>query len=154
MVDKTRYPDGTLRDYVKGRLPAAIAATIEADARADPDLAAEIALMRGIVKSADAAFCRAPAAELGWARLSRSISADARKPSLLPQRYTRWQVAAVASAAVVIGGFVVGPFAPRVMEQGNDFETVDRPATHAFSAQVTFVPTAQESAIREALRSV
>ncbi len=48
MADHTRYSDETLRDYVKGHLPAAEATALDAAAAADTRLAAEIALVRGV----------------------------------------------------------------------------------------------------------
>ena len=153
MSEQTTYPDETLRDYVKGRLPAAEALQIEAAAGADPALAAEIALVRGIVKSGDAVFCRAPPAEYGWAKLSRAIDADAGKRSFVPKQFSRWQVAAVTLVAVAISGLVAGPVMSRGGERGG-FEVASKQSALAHSALATFVPTAQESAIREALRAV
>jgi hypothetical protein len=157
MSDNTRYPDEILRDYVKGRLPPAQASALEAAAGADPRLAAEIALVRGIVKSGDAAYCprAASSAELGWAKLSRAIDAESRRSaSIVPEKFSRWQVAAVAAIAVAVGSLVAGPLLPRGEEQGSGLEMASKQSAHAFSAQATFAPTAQESAIREALRSV
>jgi anti-sigma factor RsiW len=153
MSDQTKYPDETLRDYVKGRLPASEALAIETAAGADPALAAEIALVRGIVKSGDAVFCRAPPAEYGWAKLSRAIDAEAGKRSFVPRQFSRWQVAAVALVAIAVSSFAVGPLMPRAGEQGG-FEVASKQSALAHSALATFVPTAQESAIREALRAV
>lgn len=156
MSDNTRYPDETLRDYVKGRLPPAQASALEAAAGADPLLAAEISLVRGIVKSGDAAYSpRAGSAELGWAKLSRAINAEGKRPaSIVPEKFSRWQVAAVAAIAIAVGSFLAGPLLSRGEEQGGGLEMASKQSAHAFSAQATFVPTAQESAIREALRSV
>lgn len=153
MSDETGYPDETLREFAKGRLPVAEALALEAAAGADPRLAAEIALVRGVVKAGEDDAGRAASAELGWARLSRAIDAESRSPaSFVPKQFSRWQVAAVA--AIAIGGsFVAGPFLPRAAPPEEGYVTASERPTHAFSAQATFVPTAQESAIRDALRS-
>lgn len=153
MSNQTRYPDEILRDYVKGRLPAPEALQIETAAAADSALAAEIALVRSIVKSGDAVFCKAPPAELGWARLSRAIDAEARKPSFLPTQFTRWQVAAVALVGMMISSFVVGPLMPPTNKQGS-FETASARPVFPHAALATFNPAAPESSVREALRAV
>jgi anti-sigma factor RsiW len=152
MSEQTRYPDETLRDYVKGRLPAVRALEIETAAGADAALAAEIALVRGIVESGDAAYCRAPPAELGWAKLSRAIDAEAGKRPIAPSQFSRWQVAAVALVAVAVTGLVVG-LMPRAAEQ-DGYQTATARPVFPHAALATFNPAAQESAIREALRAV
>ena len=157
MADQTRYSDETLRDYAKGRLPAADALALEAAAAADPKLAAEIALVRGVVKVGEADAGRAPSSQLGWARLSRAIDAESRKPSsFVPKQFSRWQVAAVA--AIAVAGWGAAATAPLMVARNNQpgdgyAMASERPA-YAHSAQATFVPTAPESAIREVLRSV
>jgi anti-sigma factor RsiW len=152
MSEQTRYPDETLRDYVKGRLPAGQTREIETAAGGDAALAAEIALVRGIVQSSDAVYCRAPPAEIGWAKLSRAIDAEAGKRSLVPSQFSRWQVAAVALVAVAVSGLAVG-LMPRAGEQGG-YQTATARPVFPHAALATFNPAAQESAIREALRSV
>ena len=144
MSDQTRYPDETLRDYVKGRLSADQALAIETAAGVDGALAAEIALIRGIVRSGDAAYCNAPPAELGWAKLSRAIDAEARKRSLVPQQFSRWQVAAVALVAVAVSGLAVG-LMPRAGEQGG-YQTASERPIFPNAALATFNPAAPESA--------
>ena len=155
MADQTRYSDETLRDYAKGRLPAADALALEAAAAADPKLAAEIALVRGVVKVGEADAGRAPSSQLGWARLSRAIDAESKSSSFVPKQFSRWQVAAVA--AIAVAGWGAAATAPLLVarndQPGGYVMASERPA-YAHSAQATFVPTAPESAIREALRSV
>ncbi len=156
MADQTRYSDETLRDYAKGRLSAVEAAAVEAAASADPRLAAEIALVRGVVKTGEADVGSAVSSELGWARLSRAIDTERRKSSsLIPKQFSRWQVAAVAALAVAGWGAATAPLLVARNDQPNNGYAMasDRPA-YAFSAKATFVPSAPESAIREALRSV
>jgi anti-sigma factor RsiW len=147
-----RYSDETLRDYAKGRLPPAETLALEAAAKADPGLAAEIALVRGVVKAGEAEAGRVASSELGWARLSRAIDAESRKP-FVPRKFSRWQVAAVAAVAVAGWGAAAAPLL--VAKNGPDdgyAMASERPA-YRYSAQATFIPTAQESAIRETLRS-
>jgi len=155
MADQTRYSDETLRDYAKGRLSPSEALALEAAANADPKLAAEIALVRGVVKAGEADASRA-SSELGWARLSRAIDAESRKPSsFVPKQFSRWQVAAVAAIAVAGWGAATAPLlVARNDQPGEVYATASARPAYAYSAQATFLPTAQESAIREALRSV
>ena len=70
--------DETLIAYVRGRLPEADAARIAAEATRRPDLAAEIALVRGLAGAADAEANAPVPGELGWARLSRALDAEPR----------------------------------------------------------------------------
>lgn len=151
MSDQTKYPDEKLRDYVKGRLPIAQAAEIEAAAGADPGLAAEIALVRGVIKAGEN-DARRTSDELGWARLSRAIDAESTKRSVVPKQFSRGQVAAVALVAVAVSGMAVG-LMPRTGEQGAYRTATARPI-FPFAALATFNPAAQESAVREALRAV
>lgn len=154
MADQTRYSDETLRDYVKGRLPAADATALDAAAAADPRLAAEIALVRGIVKTCEADAGRAPSSELGWKRLSRAIDNESSKPSIVPKQFSRWQVAAVAAIAVAVWSAVAGPLMSRNAEPDEGYVMASERPAYPYSAQATFIPTVQESAIRDALRSV
>jgi anti-sigma-K factor RskA len=148
-----RFSDETLRDYAKGRLTGEDAAAIEAAARADAALAAEIALIRGVVKAGEDTARSAPSPELGWARLSRAIDAETGAPrSFIPRQFSRWQAAAVAAIAVAVWSAVAMPFLQQQEEPGGYVTANERPA-YAHSAQATFVPTAQEGAIREALRA-
>ena len=156
MSDQSRYSDETLRDYAKGRLSPTDVLALEAAANADPKLAAEIALVRGVVKAGEAKAGTAPSSELGWARLSRAIDAENRKaPSFVPKQFSRWQVAAVAAVAVAGWGAAAAPLlVARNDQPGERYAMASERPAYAYSAQATFVPTAQESAIREALRSV
>ncbi|MDP3740491.1 MAG: hypothetical protein Q8R02_24105 [Hyphomonadaceae bacterium] len=156
MADQTRYSDETLRDYAKGRLSPAEALALEAAADADPRLAAEIALVRGVVKVGEADAGRAASSELGWARLSRAIDAESQKPpAFVPKQFSRWQVAAVAAIAVAGWGAATAPLlVARNDRPGGGYAVASERPAYAYSAQATFIPTAQESAIREALRSV
>ncbi len=75
--------DETLIAYVRGRLPEADAARIAVEATRRPDLAAEIALVRGLAGAADAEADAPVPGELGWARLSRALDAE---PARLARR--------------------------------------------------------------------
>jgi hypothetical protein len=156
MSDQKRYSDEILRDYAKGRLPEAESAALEEAARSDAALAAEIALVRGIVEAGRADAERPSSRELGWAQLSRAIDGEPRRSpsSLVPKQFSRWQAAAAAAAAVAIWSLVAIPFTARSGDEPPGFEMASAAPVHAYSAQATFVETAQEGAIREALLSV
>jgi anti-sigma factor RsiW len=147
-----KYSDETLREYAKGRLPQAEALALEAAAKADPRLAAEIALVRGVVKAGEAEAARPPSSELGWARLSRAIDAESRT-SFVPKKFSRWQVAAVAAIAVAGWGTAAAPLLVAGKDSNDGYAMASERPAYRYSAQATFIPTAQESAIREALRS-
>ncbi|HEV7690270.1 MAG TPA: hypothetical protein VGO52_05585 [Hyphomonadaceae bacterium] len=148
-----RYSDETLREYAKGRLPPAEALALEAAAKSDPRLAAEIALVRGVVKAGEAEAARPSSSELGWARLSRTIDAESRT-SFVPKKFSRWQVAAVAAIAVAGWGTAAAPLLVAGKDSNDGYVMASERPAYRYSAQATFVPTAPESAIREALRSV
>jgi anti-sigma factor RsiW len=152
MSDETRFSDEVLRDYAKGRLAQADAAALEAAAKTDPALAAEIALVKGVVKAGVADASRDRGSQLGWQRLSRAIDAEAgRSSSFLPTQFSRWQVAAAAALAVAFGALASIPLASRNGEAPEGYVMAGEQPAHAFSAQTTFVSTAQEGAIRDAL---
>jgi len=148
-----KYSDETLREYAKGRLPLAEALALETAAKADPKLAAEIALVRGVVKAGEAEAGRTPTSELGWARLSRAIDQESRT-SLVPKKFSRWQVAAVAAIAVAGWGTAAAPLLVASKDTNDGYAMASERPAYRYSALAVFVPTAQESAIRDALRSV
>lgn len=153
MSDETRFSDEVLRDYAKGRLAQADAAALEAAARTDPALAAEIALVTGVVKAGAGDARRDHGGELGWQRLSRAIDAEGGKSSFVPKQFSRWQVAAAAAIAVAVGSLTTMPFLSRGGQEPDGYAVASQAPKHAFSAQATFVSTAPEGAIREALLS-
>ena len=145
--------DDLLIAYVRGRLTAEEAARIEAEAAARPEVAAELALTRGIIASFDEAG-RSPApGELGWARLSRALDAEPRKAAA-PERGRRplWPLAASAAAAVLVWQLAAVPLLTGPGGQEGYVPVTEAPA--GFSLDVAFVPEAAEGSIRELLRSV
>jgi hypothetical protein len=147
-----RYSDETLRDYAKGRLPPAEALALEAAASADPRLAAEIALVRGVAKVGEIEAARPSSSELGWARLSRAIDKENRT-SFVPRKFSRWQVAAVAAIAVAGWGTAAAPLLVAGKNPGDGYAMASERPAYRYSAVAIFIPAVQESAIREALRS-
>ena len=68
-----------LIDFVRGRLAPDEAARVAAEAAARPELAAEIATIRGIIAAFDDEASEPAPGALGWARLSRAIDAEPRR---------------------------------------------------------------------------
>jgi anti-sigma factor RsiW len=143
--------DETLMAFVRGSLPAEEAARIAREAERRPDLAAEIALIRGIdLALAEEAKAPSPG-ELGWARLSRAI--DAETAARASARRPLWQLAAAAAAAVVLWQGVAVPLISMRGDQPG-YEPVSEAPAAGFSASVAFAPAATEGAIRELLLEI
>jgi len=146
--------DATVLAYVRGRLPAEEARRLEAEAAARPELAAEIALMRGITGTFDAEAGSPVPGELGWARLSRAIDAEPRRAAEpAPRARPRlWPLAASAAAAVLVWQLAAVPLLTRPGEEAGYEPVTEAPA--GFTLDVAFAPEASEQAIRGLLRSV
>jgi anti-sigma factor RsiW len=147
--------DQVLKAYASGRLGPAEAEALERAAAADPQLAAEIALVRGMMQAGDLALADRAAGEFGWARLSRSLDADRRRrPSeWVGARVPVWQAAAAVLAAVVVWQLAVAPQLAGEEDEPAYAVASEAPAV-AHAAQVTFRPAATEAAIRAALLEV
>jgi anti-sigma factor RsiW len=143
----------TVIAYVRGRLTAEEASRLEAEAATRPELAAEIALTRGIVESFEAA-ARSPApGELGWARLARAIEAEPpRAAAPAAPRRALWPLAASAAAAVLVWQIAAVPLLTGPGEPPGYAPVSEAPA--GFTLDVAFAPEAPEGAIRELLRTV
>jgi anti-sigma-K factor RskA len=141
--------DETVIAYVRGRLTAEEARRVEIEAAARPELAAEIALVRGIIGTFDSE-ARAPApGELGWARLSRAIGAGPLAPGA---RRPLWPLAASAAAAVLVWQLAAVPLLTGPGGEATYAPVSETPA--GFTLDVAFAPGAAEGSIRELLRSV
>ena len=136
--------------YVRGRLPEAEATWIATEATRRPDLAAEIALVRGLAGAADAEADAPVPGEFGWARLSRALDVE-------PARSVRrvgpqlWPLAAAAAAAVLIWQVVAVPFISGPGSEEARYSPVSERPADGFTVSVAFVPTASEAAIRALL---
>jgi hypothetical protein len=150
MAEETRRPtDDELLDLLAGRGSADLTARIAQAAEQDPDLRTELALMRSL-RSALAEQTAEPApGDLGWARLSRAIEAEAPRQR---RGAPVWRVAAVAAVgAVAAWQFVALPLIPGLRGTEPGYVTAtDRPAG-AVTATVAFVPDATEGRIRALL---
>jgi anti-sigma-K factor RskA len=152
MADQPADTDETVVAYLRGRLSADEARSLEAEAASRPELAAEIALMRGIVGSFDAEAASPAPGELGWARLSRAIDAEPRRAAAPRARRPLWPLAASAAAAVLVWQLAAVPLLTRPGEDAGYAPVSEAPA--GFTLDVAFAADAPEGAIRELLRSV
>ncbi|MGR3804689.1 hypothetical protein [Marinibacterium profundimaris] len=143
-----RPDDDRLLDYVSGRLPAAEAAQIET-AAGDPDLAADIALMRGMRAALRDGTEREAPGELGWKRLERAMDAAGPQRAPLPRRTPLWQVAAVTAVAAVLGWQFVA--LPMLGGPQAGYGTVSEAPAEAHSLTLAFAPQATEAEIRALL---
>ncbi len=154
MADRPSDPtDEMLIAYVNGKLPRDDSEQIALEAAQRPELAAEITLMRGIA-TAVREEARGPSPrELGWARLSRALDAEEKKPASRSRRRSLWQLAASAAAAVLIWQAVAVPILSlRGDEPG--YAPVSEQSAGEFSLSVAFEPEATEEAIRLLLREI
>jgi anti-sigma-K factor RskA len=143
--------DEALIAYVRGTLPRQEADRIEAEAGRDPELAADIALTRGIAAALDEQARESAPGQLGWARLSRALDAE----TVRPERGRRpvWQLAASAAAAVLVWQAVAVPILSPPAEQPGYAPVTEQPAGD-FSVAVAFAPAATEQAIRTLIREI
>ncbi|MEC7259648.1 MAG: hypothetical protein VXW58_17705 [Pseudomonadota bacterium] len=145
MTQDTDFPgEDDLLDHIAGRAAPEVSARIEAAAQHDPQLAADIALMRGARAALAGEATEAPPGALGWARLERALD---RAP--VSARWPAWQVAAASAVAtvllwqfVVVPGFVAGSDGGYVTATGT---------AKGVSATVAFAPESTEAQIRALL---
>lgn len=146
MAQKTYIPsDDTLLDYVAGRATPEVAAHVEAAARDNPDLAADIALMRGAKSALDGSRGENPPGALGWARLERELD---RAPVAVTPRWPVWQVAAASAVAAVTLWQLA--LAPMLMPGQGGYVTATGSVGHV-AATIAFAPAATEAEIRTLL---
>ena len=154
MADQTET-DETLIAYLRGRLDETEAARVAAAAAAAPEMAADLALMRGVVGALDAEAAEAAPGALGWARLSRTLDAEpvAAAPASAEVKAPRrpiWQLAAVAAAAVVVWQVAAVPL---MRPSSEGYAPVSEAADGTMLA-VAFMPTATEAEIRTLIQRV
>jgi anti-sigma-K factor RskA len=156
MEQDPAYPsDELLLDYVRGAAPVDEVRRIEAAARQRPELAAEIALMRGMAAAGESRGSEAVPGELGWARLSRAIEADERAapvPAARP-RPGLWQLAATAAAAVAVWQLAAVPLLTGNGGAPGYAPVAEAPGT-GLTATVAFAPDATEAEIRTLLTAI
>ncbi len=155
MADHSLTDDERVLAYIRGRLPSDEADRLGAEAAIRPELAAEIALARGIVGVLEDDARTAPPGALGWARLNRAIDAEPARAAGEPAfvRPPLWQFGAVAAAAVLVWQLAAVPFLTRPGEDAGYRPVTEAPAA-GFALAVTFSPNATEAGMRELVRSI
>jgi hypothetical protein len=143
--------DEALIAFVRGTLPREEADLIASEAEQSPELAAEIALMRGIAAAVDEEAREPAPGGLGWARLSRSLDAEGPRSAARDRRPV-WHLAASAAAAVLIWQVVALPILSSRADRENGYAPVSEQPTGPYTLAVVFAPEATEEAIRELLQ--
>jgi hypothetical protein len=139
--------------YVAGRLPREQASGVEAAARADPLVAAEIEFYRALRQHVRAdALAGAGPGELGWARLARAMAGRAEPRAARPARF--WQLAAAAMALIVViesALLVAGAFGDR---ERRYVPAGEAPSSLQPTIAVALVASAREEQLRALLVSL
>jgi anti-sigma factor RsiW len=143
--------DETIIAYVRGRLPADQVERLVAEAAGRPELAADIALARGIAAAVDADADVAAPGALGWARIARALDAEARGGAR--SRLPLWQLAAAAAVAVVVWQVAAVPLLTGPGDVPG-YEPVTEAPAAGFALAVAFAPDATEAAIRGLLQEI
>ncbi|WP_424934320.1 hypothetical protein [Amaricoccus macauensis] len=165
MVTRPDMPDDeTLAAFVRGDLDPAEAERISGLAREEPQLAADIAMIRGVRAAAEteAAEVNAPGS-LGWSRLSRAI--DAEKPAEAEtgtgqgrgqvfQLRPVWQLAAAAVVAIGLWQVAVVPLLTERPGDLPGYAPVSEAPVEGFNLRVAFAPEATEGEIRALLQEI
>ena len=142
-----------LPDYVNGLLSEEDTRRIDLAAQENPEIAAEIEFCRHIKSTVNANSDENGPGELGWARLSRAISAEA-KASAAPSSSPLWKYAAAAFGFIALGQAVM-LVASTQPSSGNDvYVTASEQQSEPIYLKVGFVANASEADIRELLLSV
>ncbi len=150
--------DSRVTDFVRGKSSATEAKRLEADAAADPKLAAEIEFARklkqAIGETADASDDGG--SELGWARLSKAIDREvgAHPVAAAP---AFWRYAALVLGAVALGQAAVLTTKIGARKEPTYVTASAGGASHGdqqHTIKITFAPDAKEGEIRALFLSV
>lgn len=140
-----------LLDYVKGRTSEETGKHIESLVAKDSRLAEELAYYEGLAGAILPNKDSQPVDELAWAKISRSIDAEAVAPKAANDNTRRWQYVAAALAFMVVGQSAF--YATQGPETDDRYETVSE-TSHSFVLQVTFTPATTEAQIRALLQQI
>ena len=145
-----------LLDYVHGRISDTEKHEIDAAIANDASLAEELAYYEGLANATDEPE-RAADHEFGWAKLSKSIDAEASNTPTVPaaanDNLNFWKVATLALGLVVAAqaAFLVGPLKPAISE-----DPVYIPVAEAaeFGLQVIFIDGATSASMNQLLNDL
>lgn len=154
----TTRPDGLDEDalsaYLRNEATAEDTARIEAAAKNDPALRAELALMGNLKGTLAAASDGADTREFGWRRLEAEIAKETAMAP--PPRATQshlWRVAALFLGALVLGQGAYIALAPGAQE-APVYRTVSEQATSALSLAVGFASSTEMGAVQSLLNEL
>lgn len=153
MSNNHGFPDEVLARYAKGTLDPETSSSLERAAAIDEGLAAEMALVRGLIAMEGSEPSHSKLDDHGWVRLARAIEEGAKTLPSQP-RFAIWQMASAAALAVTVWQLGAVPFLDRPSSPEATYELAGADSVKEFSAQVTFVPDIVESDLRAALLSV
>jgi anti-sigma-K factor RskA len=147
--------DEILLAYVRGDLEAGEANRIDRLAREMPEVAAEIAMIRGVraAVASDAADVRPPGA-FGWARLSSAIDAGKGAATVPRPAHPYWKMAAAAVFAIGLWQVAVVPFLFERPVGLDGYAPVSETPAEGSMLRVAFAPDAMEGDIRTLLQRI
>ncbi|MBO6506598.1 MAG: hypothetical protein JJ850_01580 [Kordiimonadaceae bacterium] len=140
-----------LADYVRGTLTDEERAQVEADAAADPMVAAELATLKGVASALKSDTPPIAGKEFGWARLSRAIDAEAAS-SAASSNIVKWQIAAAIFGFLAVGQTLV--YTSGFFDSAEDQFGLagEQSVAQSWSIQVSFAQNAPIAEIEQLLQ--
>ena len=158
MSTNKTYDSGTLLDFIHARLPEDAMQDISRACAQDPSLAAEVAMMRGVISAQAEAAEAASATEFGWARLARAIDqrqqAGAGQAAVRRKRFAPWQVAASAVAAIALWQTLAVPLQSRQDSDGAAYVPASTEDLADLEAKILFREGTTEAEMRDLLQEL
>lgn len=166
MSNETQLSEETLQDFVLGRLEPEERVRVESIAASDLEVAAHLALLRGINQARDKDPTLRQPTELAWARLSRAIDAETALQAQGKQRIRwasiHWRTAAASALiAVSVWQLTIAPTISNNINRSSESQYItatgvagQSATTQVFLVRVGFVSTATEGQLRAALLDV
>ncbi len=164
MTTKTEFTPEQIQAFVTGTLDAGTPAQIEAAAKADPELAAELAIWRSARTVQSDMVAEAGSSEFGWARIEKAINAGENqssandndtKPFWSRAFIAPWQAAAAVALAIVGWQVAVVPvLAPGGVEDDAAYVLAGDETDQKFAFRVAFTDNASAPDIAAILRNV
>lgn len=141
-----------LADYVRGTLTDEERARVEAEAAADPMVAAELATLTGVASVLKSDAPPIAGKEFGWARLSRAIDAEP-AASVTSSNIVKWQIAAVVFGFLAVGQTLA--FTSGFYDSAEDQFGLagEQSLAQTWSIQVSFSPSAPIAEIEQLLQA-
>jgi len=157
MAQESKYDLETILAYVRGDLDDDRSQAIDRAAGEDGQLAAEIAMVKGVRSVGLADAERADPAEFGWARLSKAIDKLDDTPSDesdTDRRFALWHVAAAAGMAFLASQAMTFLTMPSVGPDAPQYVPVTDGGEGVASLRVIFLEDARQGDVRALLNEV